>query len=388
MVNLPQTLSNLLTQTAWHSSLITLAILAAGTAAQGADFPVWTFINDNYLQILTSNIIIAYTLAIFAYVRSFSVNLENDDNRELAAGGTSGNMIYDFYIGRELNPPITIPWIGTIDIKTFMEVRPGLLGWIILDYAFMAKQYQRYGFISDSMLLTTAFQTLYVLDCFWFEPSILTQIDTTTDGFGFMLSFGDLVWVPFLYSTSCRYLSVYPLTLGIYGTAGVFSILGVGYTIFRLSNNQKNLFRTNPQDPRVSHLTFIQTKRGSKLLTSGWWGISRHFNYFGDWFQSWAYVLPTGVAGYIVQRSSLAPTPGQSAADGSHIFNSTGVETQVVQGSARGWGMIFTYFYIAYFGVLLIHRERRDEAKCARKYGDDWKRYKEVVRYRILPGVY
>lgn len=372
----------------WSSSLFTLAILAAGTVAQGADFPVWTFINNNYLQILTSNIIISYALAIFVYVRSFSVKIGNDENRELAAGGTSGNLIYDFYIGRELNPPITIPFVGTVDIKTWMEVRPGLLGWIILDFAFMAKQYKTYGFVSDSMFLTAAFQTLYVLDCFWWENSILTQIDTTTDGFGFMLSFGDLVWVPFLYSTSCRYLSVYPLTLGPYGSAGVLAFLGAGYSIFRLSNTQKNRFRTNPDDPRVSHLTFIETKTGSKLLTSGWWGIARHFNYFGDWFQGWAYVLPTGVAGYVIQQSSVAPTPGQSPADGSNIFKSSGVQTEVVQGDARGWGMIFTYFYIVYFAVLLIHRERRDEAKCARKYGDDWKRYKEIVRYRIIPGIY
>lgn len=26
----------------------------------------------------------------------------------------------------------------------------------------------------------------------------------------------------------------------------------------------------------------MQTKRGTKLLTSGWWGFSRHPNYFGD----------------------------------------------------------------------------------------------------------
>jgi len=59
-----------------------------------------------------------------------------------------------------------------------------------------------------------------------------------------------------------------------------------------------------------------------------------------------------------------------------------------VQGDARGWGMIITYFYIVYFATLLIHREMRDEAKCERKYGDVWEEYKKRVRWRILPGVY
>ena len=31
-------------------------------------------------------------------------------------------------------------------------------------------------------------------------------MDITTDGFGFMLAFGDLVWVPFTYSLQCRYI--------------------------------------------------------------------------------------------------------------------------------------------------------------------------------------
>jgi hypothetical protein len=140
------------------------------------------------------------------------------------------------------------------------------MGWILLDFTFMAHQYKTYGFITDSMLLSTAFQTLYVLDSFWMESAVMTQMDITTDGFGFMLAFGDLVWVPFTYSIQARYLSVYPLTLGIYGIAGVLGPLGLGYYIFRSSNNEKNRFRTNPDDPRVAHLKFIETKSGSKLL--------------------------------------------------------------------------------------------------------------------------
>lgn len=30
---------------------------------------------------------------------------------------------------------------------------------------------------------------------------------------------------------------------------------------------------------------------------------------------------------------------------------------------------------------MLLHRNARDEAKCARKYGDDWTRYKKLVPY-------
>lgn len=373
--------------TAFSSSVFTLTLCLAGTIAQGAEFPVWTFIWDNYLHILTANILIAYALATYVYVKSFSVKLGNAEFRELAAGGHSGNMLYDWFIGRELNPRVTIPLIGEIDIKEFMELRPGMLGWVLMDLAFAAHQYRAYGFVSDSIILITAFQVLYVFDAYWMESAILTTMDITTDGFGFMLAFGDLVWLPFIYSLQARYLAVYPLTLGISGSSGVLAVLAVGYYIFRSSNNEKNRFRNNPNDPRVAHLKYIETAAGSRLLTSGWWGTARHINYFGDWIQSWAYCLPTGIAGYLIQHTSMAPEKGQSPVDGSFIGgHSKG--TEVVQGQARGYGMAITYFYVVYFAVLLIHRERRDEEKCIRKYGKDWERYTKLVPYRIIPGIY
>lgn len=124
---------------------------AAGTLVRGPDFAVWSFINRNYVQILTSNIIMSYALATYVYVRSFSVKSHNREKRELAAGGHSGNIVYDWWMGRELNPRVKLPLVGDVDIKSFMELRPGMLGWIMLDLAFMAKQYKSYGYVTDSM---------------------------------------------------------------------------------------------------------------------------------------------------------------------------------------------------------------------------------------------
>ena len=358
---------------AFSSAVVIVAAAGVGTFLQGPDFPLWTFIWDNYIQILTANTIISYALAIFVYVRSFGIRSKNKEKREFAAGGNTGTIIYDFFIGRELNPRITLPLLGTVDIKAFMEVRPGLLGWIILDLAFVAHQYKTFGYISDSIALITAFQALYVFDAIYMESAILTQIDMTTDGFGFMLSFGDLVWLPFIYSTQARYLAVYPVDLGLAGIAGILAVQALGYYIFRSANNQKNRFRLNPEDPKVAHLTYIQTKTGSRLITSGWWGTARHINYLGDWIMAWSYSLPTGMAGYLIKRENTL-AGGQNAT--------------VVQDEARGWGILITYFYVLYFAILLIHRERRDEEKCKRKYGADWDKYTKLVPYRILPGVY
>ena len=129
-----------------------MAILGAGTVIYGADWKVWTFITDNYVGILATNILISYFLATYVYVRSFSVKDPKDpEMRELAAGGHSGNVLYDWFIGRELNPRVVLPIFGEVDIKAWMELRPGMLGWLILDLAFMAKQYKSYGYVTDSM---------------------------------------------------------------------------------------------------------------------------------------------------------------------------------------------------------------------------------------------
>lgn len=71
-----------------------------------------------------------------------------------------------------------------------------------------------------------------------------------------------------------------------------------------------------------------------------------------------------------------------------------------------GFDTPITYFYVMYFAVLLIHRQRRDDENCEKKwvacfallpgntklfthrYGADWEKYKKMVPSRIIPYVY
>lgn len=81
------------------------------------------------------------------------------------------------------------------------------------------------------------------------------------------------------------------------------SSLEGGVYIFRASNAQKILFRENPDHPAFKDMPFIQTKRGTRLLTGGWWGYARHINYLGDWLQSLPFCLPLG--GFLYQPREL-----------------------------------------------------------------------------------
>jgi hypothetical protein len=64
-----------------------------------------------------------------------------------------------------------------------------------------------------------------------------------------MLSFGDLAWVPFVYSLQARYLVFNPIELGPLKTAAIFALNAFGLWVFRDSNNEKNNFR-NGRNPK------------------------------------------------------------------------------------------------------------------------------------------
>eukprot|EP01047_Picozoa_sp_COSAG01_P007592 COSAG01_NODE_290_length_19382_cov_22.903801_4_plen_228_part_00 len=194
-------------------------------------------------------------------------------------------------MGRELNPrlPSLLPWrrdtdagglSEAFDLKVFCELRPGLIGWVLINLGMLFKQ-SSLGPISPEMLSVNFFQALYVWDALYHERAILTTMDVTTDGFGFMLAFGDLVWVPFTYSLQARYLVHNSPALAPWQLVAVWLLNMLGYALFRGSNSEKDQFRRDPAS--MPHLQSMPTQRGTRLLTSGYWGLARKINYTGDW---------------------------------------------------------------------------------------------------------
>lgn len=292
---------------------------------------------DRFPQFAFAAVVFSFGLAVCLYVLSFRRGVL------LAEGGRSGNVLYDFYMGRELNPRS-----GGFDWKYFCELRPGLIGWAVLNLGMLMKQQQLQQVtgegISWPLVLVCVFQGWYVLDALLNERAILTTMDITTDGFGFMLAFGDLAWVPFTYSLQARYLVGRPVSVGGWVAGGLAGLHLLGYWIFRRANSTKDVFRRDPGS--VPHVKFLETARGTKLMISGWWGWARKINYTGDWMMGLAWC---GLCGPV------------------HVL---------------------PYFYAIYFGVLLVHRAARDDHLCAVKYGEDWEKYKAEVRWLFLPGVY
>ncbi len=311
----------------WLTFWVTLA-LAVGAAAAGLVPPAAA--HDQFGPLLTTANIVAFAGSLFLYFQG------------RGAGATTTNPVRDYFMGPLLNPRI-----ADFDLKYFCESRPGLILWVLLDLSFAAAQYQRHGTLTTPMLLVTTFQLLYVADYFFHEEAILSTWDIRRERFGWMLCWGDLVWVPFTYTLQAYYLVDHPHELSWAATVAIVALNLAGYTIFRGTNIQKHRFRLDPAATVWGRKPeYIRTAQGGLLLMSGWWGLARHLNYLGDLLMALAWCLPVGFA---------HPVP---------------------------------WFYFAFMIVLLVHRERRDNAACLEKYGADWNAYCRKVRWRILPGVY
>jgi 7-dehydrocholesterol reductase len=184
----------------------------------------------------------------------------------------------------------------------------------------------------------------------------LRTIDIAHDHFGFYLAWGDSVWLPFMYTFQSHFLLKHTLDLS-HEYLTLVSILGFsGYYIFRTVNNQKDLVRkTNgncyiwgkkAEYIRTSFTTTDGKQHRSLLLTSGYWGISRHFNYVGDLLLSLAMCMTCG------------------------------------------FGYLLSYFYIIYMTILLVQRIERDHLRCSAKYGKFWDQYVAKVPAKLIPYIY
>lgn len=349
-----------------------------------------SYIVDHLLEFFYVMNVFGYALTFFAYFKARVFPSHIQDNKY------SGSTLYDIIMGVEFNPRI-----GNFDFKLFFNGRPGIVLWSILNLCYACKQYETFGYVSWNMYLLIFLQSIYILDFFWHETWYLKTIDIAHDHFGFYLAWGDLVWLPFIYTLQGYYLSSHiPYHTNTFTLFYVLFVLGCfGYVLFRWSNYQKdsfkqyieehlyfelshsNKYKTSPSintnlTTYVNHLntkqeisnissfcvlpqfklfgfpakvipctyfTLDKKERASYLLMSGFWGISRHINYTGD------------------------------------------VILSSVWGLCCGFQHFLPHFYTLYIILLLTTRTIRDENKCKYKYKDKWEMYCNLVPNRFIP---
>lgn len=264
----------------------------------------------------------------------------------------SGSILFDFWAGVELNPRFGKYW----DFKFFHNGRPGIVAWTLIDFSWAAYQYQQFGHVTWSMIIVSMFHLIYVVDFFYNEDWYTRTIDISHDHFGFMLAWGDTTFLPCLYTLQTQYLARYPTYLTRTQSLALLAFGLTGYAIFRSANYQRDYVRARDGKCQLwgKPVTFIRCKyttsdgkeHNSLLLTSGWWGVSRHANYMADLMQAWAMCATCGFTHFLP----------------------------------------WSYFF--FMSVLLYHRSLRDEKRCRSKYGKHWEEYCRQVPSRIIPGIF
>lgn len=311
------------------SLLLLVALLGIG-AKMGFVSP--TAISDRGLELLSTTFAFSFLVTLILH---FS-GCKSQSKGSSLKPHLSGNLIHDWWFGIQLNPQ----FMG-IDLKFFF-VRAGMMGWLLINLSILMKSIQD-GTLSQSMILYQLFCALYILDYFVHEEYMTSTWDIIAERLGFMLVFGDLVWIPFSFSIQGWWLLMNSVELTPAAIVANCFVFLIGYMVFRGANKQKHVFKKNPKAPIWGKPPKVI---GGKLLASGYWGIARHCNYLGDLMLALSFSLPCGIS---------SPIP---------------------------------YFYPIYLLILLIWRERRDEARCAEKYREIWAEYRKLVPWRILPYVY
>ncbi|KAG6496568.1 hypothetical protein ZIOFF_044436 [Zingiber officinale] len=286
-------------------------------ADKGFELLSTTFILSLIVSVLSLGVVLCYVHLLTLFQVSlilYATGLKSKNQSSSLRPHVTGDFVHDWWFGVQLNPH----FFG-IDLKFFF-VRAGMMGWLLINLSLLAKSYEA-GTTNVSVILYQLFCTLYVLDYFFYKEFMTSTLEWLEKGWWLLKSKVELTKAAIV--ANC-------LGDGETNVAQVcidYSEVSCSYMIFRGANTQKHVFKKDPKAPIWGKPPNVV---GGKLLASGYWGIARHCNYLGDLLLALSFSLLCGA-------SSAIP-----------------------------------YFYPTYLLILLIWRERRDEARCSQKYKEIW----------------
>ncbi|KAF2724680.1 delta(24(24(1)))-sterol reductase [Polychaeton citri CBS 116435] len=311
-------------------------------------FKLYTLI-DEFGPLMSVAIISGFLVSIAVFI---SAHVRGKTHR------MTGHIIYDFFMGAELNPRL----FGLLDFKMFLEVR---MPWYILFFMSLsaaARQYEQYGYVSGEIGFILMAHYLYANACSKGEEMICITWDMYYEKLGFMLVFWNMAGVPLSYCHCTIFLANHdPATYAWpkYLLVPLYASYLFAYWVWDTGNSQKNMFRasekgyqqhrkTFPQLPWkfVDNPQYIKTETGDSLLVDGWYKYARKIHYTADtWFA-------------------------------------------ICWGLITGFHSPFPWFYPIFFCVMITHRAWRDIQRCKEKYGTAWEEYEKRVPYLFIPYVF
>mmetsp|Transcript_698 Transcript_698/g.2050 ORF Transcript_698/g.2050 Transcript_698/m.2050 type:complete len:485 (-) Transcript_698:720-2174(-) len=322
--------------------LVTMGLLALGWRT-GLFDPGHVY--DILPEIISALNIFSLGFCAFLYLKGKYAPSSSDS-------GSTGSLIFDFYWGMELYPRIG----KYFDLKTWTNCRMGMMSWAVLIVCYAAKQRQATGGIADSMLVSVALMQIYIFKFFLWETGYWGSMDIMHDRAGYYICWGCLVWVPSVYTSPGLFLAAHPVDLGVPLASLIFSAGVAAIYINYDSDRQRQVFRESggralvwgakPHKITAHYTTGDGATKTSLLLTSGWWGLARHFHYLPELLAAFLWTVP---------------------ATFTHVL---------------------PYFYVTFLTLLLTDRAFRDDERCRAKYGKYWAKYSTLVPYKMIPYVW
>ena len=258
------------------------------------------------------------------------------------------SVVKDLFLGRTKN----LQYFGRTDVKMYLYLAGAVLLALNL-VSFAAHHYLLFGPDSNpGVFVYTALLGFFLVDYLFFERVHLYTYDLFAERVGFKLAWGCFVFYPFFYVVGLWGTAELPAPAVIEGFAIGWLLLSAlvffsGWVLARGANLQKYMFKRFPTRSFLGIAPATLSAGNQAVLCSGFWGVARHVNYLGEVLMALGLTLALG-----------------------HLTSP--------------WPWLYPLYYV----LLLFPRERDDDRRCAEKYGLLWQRYKEKVRYRIIPGIY
>lgn len=294
---------------------------------------------ENFIPIIMTFNIFGLLFVGYLYLKDKDDYWDKKDDDEKGY-----STFFKFYRGLKFHPRI-----GGVDVKQLTNCRFGMIAWQVIILIFAFYSYYTSG-LNIAIWITVILQTIYIAKFFFWETGYFNTLDITLDRGGYYICWGCLVFVPAFYTFTVYYLINNPVNISFFiGIAILYLGLWFVWMNYKVDAEKEDFKADNNVKIWGKPAEYLEVEYGNKkgkLLTSGWWGVSRHMNY----------VFEIGL---------------------SACWSLVGYQSGIIP-----------FSYLGYIIALLVHRIYRDEEKCQKKYGEYWDKYCEKVKFRLIPGIY
>lgn len=331
-----------------NAAMSWLVILAGVGVAHYTGLFDLTYLRYNFGRFLTTGVILGDLFSTICYFWGLKRAIR-----------TTPSVVYNFFMGSQLN--YCLP--GNLEIKLFFECRNSWVLLMILTLSCACAQYRELGYITNNMIFMITAHFLYSNAVQKGEECVVTTWDIFYEKFGWMLCFWNTAGVPFVYCLQSLYIQTV-LKDKQYSTPVIIfmiTVLLIAYYIWDTANSQKNRFRmqrmgipehvlrrrTFPQLAWnfIEHPKYLESSAGT-LFVDGWYRYARKLHYTTDILMAFLW------------------------------------------GASCGFESLLPFYYVLFFTLVLVDRERRDMARCRQKYGKLWDEYTRLVPYRFIPYIW